>query len=271
MPSAIVNVMASAARKAARGLIRDFGEAENLQVSPGGPSRLVAEAVRRAERILGEYLHRARPDFGFVMAKAGAAPAGASERSWIVAPVDGVTNFLHGIPHFAISIALRESGSLTAGVVYEPLRDELFWAEHGAGSYLNRRRLRVSSRRDLTEAVLATELPPRGHPNRAAALGPIEAALDRTAAIRRLGSLALDLAYVAAGRYDALWAFAPSPWQIAAGIVLVREAGGFATDGSGASRLHDDPTLVAANDRLHAAVLRLFSDGRRAAVGRADG
>ena len=160
MPSATVNVMEAAARKAARGLIRDFGEAENLQVSGKGPDGLVAEAVRRAERVLRAELARARPGFGFLMEATGAAPGEDPDRCWAAAPLDGRANFLHGVPHFAVSIALVEAGEPVAGAVYEPLRDELFWAEKGAGCYVNRRRLRVSSRRALAGAnVRAAQRP----------------------------------------------------------------------------------------------------------------
>ena len=261
MPSATINVMEAAARKAARGLIRDFGEVENLQVSRKGPADFVTEADRRAERILRAELAKARPGFGFLMEESGATEGEDTRRRWIVDPLDGTTNFLHGIPHFAISIGLEEDGAMVAGVVYEPLRDELFWAEKGVGCYLNRRRLRVSSRRRLADAVLATGIPFKGRAGKHAFLATVERAIDNTAGIRRLGSAALDLAYVAAGRYDGFWEFGLSPWDVAAGIVLVREAGGFVTDISGRSATIDDASVVAANDRLHAPVRQMLRDG----------
>ena len=265
MPSATINVMEAAARKAARGLIRDFGEVENLQVSRKGPADFVSEADRRAERTLYAELHRARPGFGFLMEETGARPGADPDRRWIVDPLDGTTNFLHGIPHFAISIALEVAGEMTAGIVYEPLHDEMFWAEKGMGCYLNRRRLRVSSRRGLADAVLATGISSRDRPGREAFLATVGIALERTAGVRRFGAAALDLAYVAAGRYDGFWQFGLSPWDVAAGVVLVREAGGFATDIRGADETVYGGSMVAANERLHAPVLRMLQDGLAAA------
>ena len=265
MPSATINVMEAAARKAARGLIRDFGEVENLQVSRKGPADYVSEADRRAERMLRAELHKARPGFGFLMEKTGARAGADPDRRWIVDPLDGTTNFLHGIPHFAISIALEEAGEMTAGLVYEPLRDEMFWAEKGVGCYLNRRRLRVSSRRDLADAALATGISSRDPPGRDAFLATVEAALERTAGVRRFGAAALDLAYVAAGRYDGFWQFGLSPWDVAAGLVLVREAGGLATDIEGADGMVHGGSVVAANEPLHAPVLRMLRAGLSAA------
>lgn len=261
MPSATINVMEAAARKAARGLIRDFGEAENLQVSRKGPADYVSEADRRAERTLRAELHKARPSFGFLMEDSGETAGEDPDRRWIVDPLDGTTNFLHGIPHFAVSIGLEEAGQITAGVIYEPLRDEMFWAENGVGCYLNRRRLRVSSRGDLGEAMLATGIPFRGRPGKEASLATLACAVERSAGVRRFGSAALDLAYVAAGRYDAFWEFGLSPWDVAAGIVLVREAGGFTTDIKGQDKMIYGGSIVAANDRLHATVLRMLREG----------
>ena len=260
MPSATINVMEAAARKAARGLIRDFGEVENLQVSRKGPADFVTQADRRAERILHAELTKARPGFGFLMEESGETEGEDTRRRWIVDPLDGTTNFLHGIPHFAISIGLEEDGAMVAGAVYEPLRDELFWAEKGVGCYLNRRRLRVSSRRRMADAVLATGIPFKGRTGKEAFLATVETAIDNTAGVRRFGSAALDLAYVAAGRYDGFWEFGLSPWDVAAGIVLVREAGGFVTDISGRAAAIDGASIVAANDRLHAPVRKMLRD-----------
>ena len=260
MPSATINVMEAAARKAARGLIRDFGEVENLQVSRKGPADFVTQADRRAERILRAELTKARPGFGFLMEESGETEGEDTRRRWIVDPLDGTTNFLHGIPHFAISVGLEEDGAMVAGAVYEPLRDELFWAEKGVGCYLNRRRLRVSSRRRMAEAVLATGIPFKGRTGKEAFLATVETAIDNTAGVRRFGAAALDLAYVAAGRYDGFWEFGLSPWDVAAGIVLVREAGGFVTDISGRPAAIDGASIVAANDRLHAPVRKMLRD-----------
>ena len=194
MPSATVNVMEAAARKAARGLIRDFGEVENLQVSRKGPADFVSEADRRAERILRTELAKARPGFGLLMEESGESAGSDTSHRWIVDPLDGTTNFLHGIPRFAISIALEHNRELVAGVVYDPLRDELFWAEKGTGCFLNRRRLRVSARRLLDDAVLATGIPFRGCPGAEAFHATVAKAMAATAGVRRFGSAALDLA-----------------------------------------------------------------------------
>ena len=266
MPSATINVMEAAARKAARGLIRDFGEVENLQVSRKGPADFVTEADRRAERILRAQLAKARPGFGFLMEESGETEGEDTRRRWIVDPLDGTTNFLHGIPHFAISIGLEEDGAMVAGLVYDPLRDELFWAEKGVGCYLNRRRLRVSSRRRMEEAVLATGIPFKGRAGKDAFLATIGTAIDNTAGVRRFGSAALDLAYVAAGRYDGFWEFGLSPWDVAAGIVLVREAGGFVTDISGRAVTIQGASIVAANDRLHTPLRRMLGDSLKESV-----
>ena len=260
MPSPVINVMEAAARKAARGLIRDFGEVENLQVSRKGPADFVTEADRRAERILRTELAKARPGFGFLMEESGETAGEDGRRRWIVDPLDGTTNFLHGIPHFAISIGLEEDGAMIAGVVYEPLRDEMFWAEKGVGCYLNRRRLRVSSRGRLADAVLATGIPFKGRAGKGAFLATVGTAIDKTAGIRRLGSAALDLAYVAAGRYDGFWEFGLSPWDVAAGIVLVREAGGLVTDILGGPATIGGASIVAGNGRLHATVRQVLRE-----------
>ena len=196
--SPVINVMAAAARKAARGLIRDFGEVEQLQVSVKGPGEFVSTADLRAERTLKTELTRARPGYGLLFEESGEAEGTDPHHRWIVDPLDGTTNFLHGIPHFAISIGLERDGEIVAGVIYEPTRDEMFWAEKGTGAYLNDRRLRVSARRQLAEAVIGTGIPFGGrgdHPGYIATLGRVMAA---TSGVRRLGAAALDLAYVAA-------------------------------------------------------------------------
>ncbi len=264
MKPAIINVMDGAARKAARSLIHDFGEIEQLQVSRKGPADFVSEADRRAEAILRRELGKARPEFSMLMEESGVIGDPNAENRWIVDPLDGTTNFLHGIPHFAISIAHEERGELVAGMVYEPLRDEVFWAVRGSGAYLNNRRLRVSARRDIGDAILATGIPFGNRPGKEemiAALGPVMA---RTAGLRRFGSAALDLAYVAAGRYEAFWEFGLSPWDVAAGILLVREAGGFVSEiGGGGDPLNGD-TILASNDGLYDAVGRMLRGAIRA-------
>ena len=246
----IINVMTAAARKAARGLIHDFGEVEQLQVSQKGPSDFVSEADRRADRILREELTRARPAFGLLIEESGTGGAADAEDRWIVDPLDGTTNFLHGVPHFAISIAHESRGELVAGLIYDPVRDESFWAARGKGAYLNNRRLRVSARREMSEALLATGIPFASRPGKDEMLAALRPVMERTAGVRRFGAASLDLAYVAAGRYDAFWEIGLSPWDVAAGIVIVREAGGLVSELTGGDDPLDGGTILAANDKL---------------------
>lgn len=254
MKPPLINVMEKAARSAARGLNRDLGEIENLQVSRKGPADFVSLADLRAEKVLRAELARARPKFGFLLEEGGEVAGEEAGSRWIVDPLDGTTNFLHGIPHFAISIAVEEHGELVAGLILAPAHDELFWAERGKGAYLNNKRMRVSGRRDLGQAILATGVPFGTRPGREEILAILPEVMARTAGLRRFGSAALDLAYVAAGRYDAFWEFGLSPWDIAAGIVLVREAGGFVTPLSGRGDPLGAPAILAANDQLHSPV-----------------
>lgn len=256
--SATINVMAGAALKAARGLIRDFGEVEQLQVSVKGPGEFVSTADLRAEKVLRGELGKGRQGYGFLMEESGVETGTDTRHRWIVDPLDGTTNFLHGIPHFAISIALERDGEIIAGVVYEPLRDEMFWAEKGAGAFLNDRRLRVSGRRQLSEAVIGTGIPfaERGHHD--SYLATLGAVMAATSGVRRLGSAALDLAYVAAGRLDGFWEFGLSPWDIAAGIIIVREAGGYITDLAGGHGMLETGDVLVANDHLHLPLAQLL-------------
>lgn len=265
MRPAIINVMDGAARKAARSLIHDFGEVEQLQVSRKGPADFVSEADRRAEEILRRELGKARPGFSMLLEEAGAVGDAASANRWIVDPLDGTTNFLHGIPHFAISIAHEEEGELVAGMVYDPLRDECFWAARGAGAFLNNHRLRVSARKDMGDAILATGIPFGDRPGKSETLAAIEPVMARTAGLRRFGAASLDLAYVAAGRYDAYWEFGLAPWDVAAGILLIREAGGFVTELDGGSDPLNGDTILAANDALYEPVGRMLRDAIAAA------
>lgn len=256
--SAVINVMTAAALKAARGLIRDFGEVEQLQVSVKGPGEFVSTADIKAEKVLRTELQKARPGYGFLMEESGSSAGSDPHHRWIVDPLDGTTNFLHGIPHFAISIALEHDGEIVAGVIYEPLRDEMFWAEKGAGAYVNDRRLRVSARRQLADSVIATGIPFRGRGDHPSYLATLGAVMGATSGVRRLGAAALDLAYVAAGRFDGFWEFGLSPWDIAAGMLLVREAGGYATDFSGGHGLPPSGDVIAANDHLYMPLARLL-------------
>ena len=247
--SATMNVMLAAARKAARPLARDFGEVENLQVSRKGPSDFVSSADLKAEKTLFEELSKARPGYSFVMEERGEVEGTDKSHRWLVDPLDGTTNFLHGIPHFAISIGLEREGVLVAGVVYNVIRDELFWAEKGAGAYLNDRRLRVAARTDMRECVFATGTPFHGKPGHQKSLGEIERVIARSAGIRRFGAAALDLAYVAAGRYDGYWERGLNAWDIAAGAVIVREAGGIVTEIDGDDFMKTG-AIVAGNERV---------------------
>jgi myo-inositol-1(or 4)-monophosphatase len=256
--SALINVMAGAALKAARGLIRDFGEVEQLQVSIKGPGEFVSSADLKAEKVLRAELGKARPGYGFLLEEAGPLPGSDTHHRWLVDPLDGTTNFLHGIPHWCISLALERDNEIIAGLIYEPLRDEFFWAEKGVGAYVNDRRLRVSARRQLADAVIGTGIPFRERGEHESYLRTLREVMGATAGVRRQGSAALDLAYVAAGRYDGFWEFGLQPWDIAAGILIVREAGGYITDLSGGHDMLVSGDVLAANDHLHAPLARLL-------------
>jgi myo-inositol-1(or 4)-monophosphatase len=261
--SPVINVMVRAAEKAARGLRRDFGEVEQLQVSRKGPADFVSAADLKADRILREELSRARPDYGMVTEEHPETKAADGRHRWIVDPLDGTTNFLHGIPHWAISIGLEREGEIVAGVIYDVAKDELYWAEKGAGAWLNDRRLRVSGRRRLEEALLATGMGFKGRDKGPDLLDQIAAATKETAGVRRFGSAALDLAWVAAGRIDGFWERNLGVWDVAAGIVLVREAGGYVTEIDGPGRPESGASILAANDVLHRPLMRMLS-GREA-------
>ena len=261
--SALLNVMVAAARKAARGLKRDFGEIEHLQVSLKGPANFVSAADRRAEEVLRAELARARPGYGFLGEEGGRQEGSDATHCWIVDPLDGTTNFLHGIPQFAISIALEREGTIVAGLIYNPINEELFMAERGKGAFLNDQRLRVAARRRLADSVIACGLPHLGRGDLAQFRKEFAAVQEKVAGLRRFGAAALDLAWVAAGRVDAYWERNLSPWDMAAGLLMVREAGGFATDLDG----RDDPLakaeIIAGNETIHRELMALV---RQAAV-----
>ncbi len=256
--SAILNVMVGAATKAARTLKRDFGEVENLQVSRKGPADFVSAADHRAEEIIRAELVRARPGYGLLMEESGETPGEDPQHRWIVDPLDGTTNFLHGIPQFAISIALERQGKLAAAIVYNPISDELFTAERGAGAYLNDRRLRVAVRTNLADCVIATGMPFMGRGDHGGYLTELAGLMPAVAGIRRFGAAALDLAWVAAGRFDGFWERGLSPWDMAAGILLIREAGGFATDLDGGEAILNGGHIVAGNEAIHRQLLGLL-------------
>ena len=258
MYSGLIRVMERAARKAGGKLRRDFGEVEHLQVSRKGPADFVSKADRIAERTLYDELLAARPDWGFVLEEGGTIEGDPDKPRWIVDPLDGTSNFLHAIPHFAISIAVQEPklggggwGDVTAGVIYQPILDETYWAEKTRGAWLQDARLRVSSRKSLSDALIATGIPFQGHGDFAewgrifGAIGP------EVAGIRRFGAASLDLAWLAAGRFDGFWESGLNDWDTAAGCLLVREAGGFVSDFRGRSQPIHSKQILAANGDLH--------------------
>lgn len=258
--------MERAARKAARSLLHDFGEVEQLQVSRKGPADFVSNADTQAERLLREELSRARPEYGFRLEEGGTIKAPDDASYWIVDPLDGTTNFLHGVPHFAISIGLEQNGELVAGVVLDPTRDELFFAERGRGAFVNDQRLRVSGRTRLTDSLIATGIPYHGKVGHELFHAEMRELTDKVAGIRRFGVASLDLAYVAAGRYDGFWERGLKQWDIAAGIVLVREAGGLVSDITGGRRMMETGDIVCANGSVHAPLLQALKDGAKKAA-----
>lgn len=248
--SALMNVMVGAARKAGRRLARDFAEVEDLQISVKGTADFVSKADHEAERVLFEELSRVRPGYGFLMEESGAHEGPDKTHRWIVDPLDGTTNFLHGIPHFAVSVALEREGQLIAGVVFNPITNDLYMAEKGRGAWINDKRLRVSARREPTMSVISTGIPFAGRPHHETSLNEMRALMPRIAGIRRFGAAALDLAYVAAGKYEGFWERGLSPWDIAAGIVLVREAGGIIEELNGGRDVLETGDILASNEGM---------------------
>ncbi len=250
--------MTAAVRKAARGLVRDFGEVGELQVSKKGPGDYVSAADHKAEQVLYEELSKVRPGYGFIGEERGLIEGSDKTHTWIVDPLDGTTNFLHAIPHFAVTAALERDGVIVAGVTFNPVTNELFWAEKGKGAYLNDKRLRVAARRNIDEAVLATGIPFLGKPGHGVFLKELHQISQRVSGVRRFGSAALDLAYVAAGRFDGYWERGLKNWDMAAGTLLVTEAGGKVTNADGAETALLDGTVLASNLELHPQVLSLL-------------
>ena len=253
-----LNVMINTVRKVGRGLIRDFGEVENLQVSMKGPGDFVSSADLKTEKALRQELEKARPGYGFLMEEGGSVGGNDASHRWIIDPIDGTTNFLHGIPHFAISVGLERDGEIIAGVVFNPITDEVFHAEKGGGTYLNDRRLRVSARHKLDESIFATGIPFKGRPGHQDFLDKVAKVMEVSAGVRRFGAASLDMAFVAAGRYEGYWESGIQAWDIAAGIILVREAGGYVTDRNGGGDMLTAGSVVAANDQLHKSLLNLI-------------
>jgi myo-inositol-1(or 4)-monophosphatase len=266
--SGLLTIMDRAARKAGAKLRRDFNEVQHLQVSKKGPADFVSKADQMAERTIYDELIHARPDWGFVMEEGGTVEGAPGKPRFIIDPLDGTTNFLHGIPHFSISIAVEETLSsgkteIISGLVYQPITDESFWAEKGRGAWLQDKRLRVSARRHLDEALIATGIPFMGHGDFAQWSRIFGAVAPEVAGIRRFGSAALDLAWVAAGRYDGFWESNLKIWDVAAGLLLVKEAGGFVTDFRGGDRALDRNEFLAANDHLHSKLHKLVAGALR--------
>jgi myo-inositol-1(or 4)-monophosphatase len=262
--SATITVMIRAAFAAAKSLKRDFGEVEHLQISEKGPGDFVSHADIKAERTLRAELARTRPDYGF-LGEEGGETKGDGRNRWIVDPLDGTTNFLHGVPHFAISIALEREKEIIAGVIYQPISDELFWAEKGNGAFIDTpsarsRRLRVSGRKDPARGLIGTGIPHIGKGDHPAYFAKLAAVTERTAGVRRWGAAALDLAFVAAGRYDAFFEFGLAPWDVAAGLLMVKEAGGVVCDIAGQPYELGGRSLLASNFNLRDSMVEILSN-----------
>jgi len=271
--SAHMTVMQNAAQRASKRLLRDFAEVEQLQVSVKGPGDFVSQADMRAEQSIRADLEKARPGYAFLMEESGASGGDNWTWRWIVDPLDGTSNFLHGIPHWCISIALERrlqdgSTEIAAGCIYAPAADEMFWAEKGGGAFLNERRLRVSARRGMQQAMFATGIPFAVVPQRRqlAFARTLASLMPQVAGIRRFGAAALDLAGVAAGRYEGFCELGLKPWDMAAGLLIVREAGGFVTDPQGGLDPIPSGEVVAANPHLHETLRLAVADGVAAAA-----
>ncbi|TQS71494.1 inositol monophosphatase [Rhodobacteraceae bacterium] len=256
--SANLNLMMKAARKAGRALVKDFREVENLQVSSKGPGDFVSRADREAERLIKEDLRTARPSYGWVGEETGEEDGDDPTRRWIVDPLDGTTNFLHGMPHWAVSIALEHKGEVIAGVVFDAAKDEMFFAEKGMGAYMNETRLRVSGRRNMTDAVFATGVPFGAKATLPATLRDFARLMPVCAGVRRWGAASLDLAYVAAGRYDGYWERELKSWDMAAGLILVKEAGGFISAVREGREIFDDNSVIATNADMFDPLTRIL-------------
>ena len=258
--SALINVMVKAARRAGRSLKRDLGEIEHLQVSLKGPANFVSLADKRAEEMLYTDLAKARPGYGFIGEEGGMREGADKSHTWIVDPLDGTTNFLHGIPQFAVSIALEREGTMIAGLVYNPASEDMFIAERGKGAFLNEQRIRVAARKRLADAVVACGLPHLGRPNIALGQRETAAVQEKVAGLRRFGAAALDLAWVAAGRLDGYWERDIQPWDMAAGLLMVREAGGYVSDCDGADEMMAKRNVLAGNETMQKELLRVLKE-----------
>jgi len=258
--SPLLNVMSRAVYKAGKRLIRDFGEIENLQVSRKGPGNFVTNADRASEEILKVELMKARPKFGFLFEEGAEIKGEDCNHTWIIDPLDGTTNFLHGLPHFSISVALQRQNEIVAGIIYDPIRDEMFFTEKGRGAFLNNKRLRVSNRRNPDEALLATGMPVKDKSAFLDVMHQIQKVGPSITSIRNMGSISLDMAYLAAGRLDGFWHLRFEPWDVAAGMLLVREAGGYVTDVTrNPDVLHAD-SIIASNEFLHPTLCKVLGE-----------
>ncbi|MVA27800.1 inositol monophosphatase family protein [Agrobacterium vitis] len=255
--SALLNVMVQAAVKAGKSLSRDFGEVQNLQVSVKGPGDFVSQADMKAEKLVREDLLKARPTYGFLGEEGEEIKGTDGAHRWIVDPLDGTTNFLHGIPQFAVSIALERNGEIVAGVIFNPATDELYTTEKGGGAFLNDRRIRVGARKVLSDCVIGCGMPHLGRGNHGKALLELRHVMGEVAGVRRMGAAALDLAYVACGRFDGFWETGLHAWDIAAGLLLIREAGGFVSDMAGGTDSLDRGDIVAGNEYIQKALLEV--------------
>ncbi|MET0743650.1 MAG: inositol monophosphatase family protein [Microvirga sp.] len=260
--SPLMTVMTDAVMKASRSLKRDYGEVENLQVSRKGPGDFVSAADRKAETILREALEKARPGYGLVMEESGVVAGTDPDHRWHIDPLDGTTNFLHGLPHFAISVGLERAGQVVAGVVYDPAKDELFIAEKGKGAFVNNRRIRVAARNAMDEAVVGCGLPNIGKGDHGLWLREAAAVMGEAGGMRRWGAAALDLAYVAAGRLDAYWERGLNSWDVAAGLVLIREAGGFVSDADGGGDPLTARSIACGNEFTHRELVKLIKKAK---------
>ena len=259
LSSANINVMVKACRKASKTLIRDFGEIEKLQVSLKGPGDFVTLSDKKVEKILIEDLQKARPNYSILSEEIGEIK-NDEEFKWIIDPIDGTANFLHGIPHFAISIGLEKNKEIICGIIYDPIKDEMFVAEKGNGSYLNNQRIRVSARSQLKNCMVVTGGPKRESKNNETVFHEYKKISSKVdIPIRKMGSAALDMAYVAAGRCDGFWQRNLNYWDIAAGIILVKEAGGFVTDFEGENRYVENKTILATNSRISKEMIEVLN------------
>ena len=263
--SPLMNVMTAAAIKAGKSLRRDFAELPSMVISRKGPGDFVSEADKKAERILFQELEKARPGYNFLMEEGGMVEGPDKSHRFIIDPLDGTTNFLHGIPHFAISIGLERDGELVAGLVYNPATEEMFVAEKGQGAFIqgatsrDNYRLRVSPRTDFADSVVACGIPHAGRGDHGQFVRELAGIMPRCSGVRRMGSAALDLCFVAAGRYEGYWERNLQPWDMAAGIVIVREAGGFATAFDGSDKIFETRNVLAGNEMAHRALMEQIS------------